>query len=85
MALQQLMGLDSPHARHAADISGQAVGLPKRASSAPLDGRTRLPGLHLGRLIGLGSFGKVYKGVPSLPQPHSSCFHYVFEHIRQSI
>ncbi|EIE20426.1 kinase-like protein [Coccomyxa subellipsoidea C-169] len=59
---EQSMGLDSPHARHAADISGQAVGLPKRASSAPLDGRTRLPGLHLGRLIGLGSFGKVYKG-----------------------
>ncbi|KAK9917627.1 hypothetical protein WJX75_006609 [Coccomyxa subellipsoidea] len=36
--------------------------LPKRASSAPLDGGSGLLGLHLGRLVGRGSFGRVYKG-----------------------
>jgi hypothetical protein len=44
--------------------------LPKRASSAPLDGGSGLLGLHLGRLIGRGSFGRVYKGAPLLMYFH---------------
>lgn len=45
----------------------QQAQLPYHASSVPMDMLpgmpARLPGLRLGRLIGRGSFGRVYRGM----------------------